>query len=49
MSQQHGDRSEPVAVDDGKVGMTQPRCLDLDQEFSRAGWIQFELFDADRL
>ena len=41
-------RARPGAVHHAEIGMAEPAARDLDQQFAGAGWVQLDLFDADR-
>jgi hypothetical protein len=45
MTQRHGHRPGPVAVNNGQIGMAKPGGLYLHQYLPVTGWRQFEVFN----
>ena len=48
VAQRHRDRSGPVAVHDGQVGVTEPRGFDRDEDLALARALERDLLDAER-
>jgi hypothetical protein len=49
VSERHRHRPRPVAVDDGKIGVTQPGRADPHQHLAPTGRVQRQLRDRERL